>query len=231
MDDADVDKRAADASRDRPWLEVAAVLSLAVIPWLFSSTVIVLDLDISLAAFTYDQLSLIVTSIAIIVPVLLVISLTDDWEAVGLVRPRPLLDVSFGVGLYLLGTMAWYLAVWYLPISAWPEEPYEFPNSDSRDLLFYLLLLCGSIANGVAEEIVMRGFLITRLERLLNSTWLAVLISTGLFAGYHLYQGVGPAICTGALGLIYAIAFIGFRRLWPLFVAHAIADFVPYFWM
>jgi membrane protease YdiL (CAAX protease family) len=76
----------------------------------------------------------------------------------------------------------------------------------------------------------MRGYLIARFERLLRSTWLAVLITTVMFGSYHLYQGVGPAIVIAASGLVYAAAFCWFRRLWPLCVAHALADFIALAW-
>jgi hypothetical protein len=67
----------------------------------------------------------------------------------------------------------------------------------------------------------MRGYLIPRLEQLLRSTWIAVLVSTLLFASYHVYQGAASTIIIGAMGLVYAVSFCLFRRLWPLCVAHA----------
>ena len=73
----------------------------------------------------------------------------------------------------------------------------------------------------------MRGYLLPRLERLLCSTRLSVLVTTALFASYHIYQGIGAAIGIAAVGFVYALAFCCFRRLWPLCAAHVIVDFAP----
>ena len=77
-------------------------------------------------------------------------------------------------------------------------------------------------ANGFAEELVMRAYLLVRLERLLSSTWLAVVVTTTLFASYHIYQGTTVMIGTAAFGFVLALAFCWFRRLWPLCLAHAV---------
>ncbi len=71
----------------------------------------------------------------------------------------------------------------------------------------------------------MRAYLITRLQRLLSSTWIAVVVTTALFASCHVYRGAAGVISAAAGGLVYALAFCWFQRLWPLCVAHAVYDF------
>lgn len=63
---------------------------------------------------------------------------------------------------------------------------------------------------------------------LLGSTVAAVLISTAMFASYHIYQGWEPTIGIFAIGILWAIAFCKLRTIWPLVVAHATADFVAF---
>jgi membrane protease YdiL (CAAX protease family) len=103
---------------------------------------------------------------------------------------------------------------------------YVAPRGGPEGPLEYLLLLVTVVVGAFAEELVMRGYLIARLERLLKSTIVAVLISTALFASYHLYQGAQGAIGAGATGLVYAAAFCLSRRLWPICFAHALHNFV-----
>ena len=67
-----------------------------------------------------------------------------------------------------------------------------------------------------------QAYLIARLQRLLSSTWLAVVVTTALFASYHIYQGTTVMIGTAAFGFVLALAFCWFRRLWPLCLAHAL---------
>jgi membrane protease YdiL (CAAX protease family) len=90
----------------------------------------------------------------------------------------------------------------------------------------YGLLVLMSCANGFAEELVMRGYLLPRFERVLGSTWSAVGLTSLLFASYHIYQGLFGATQVLVFGLVYGAVFCWFRRLWPLAIAHAIADFV-----
>jgi len=82
--------------------------------------------------------------------------------------------------------------------------------------------------NGFAEELVMRGYLIPRFERLLNSTWGSLLLTTVLFATYHCYQGPSGVVNALEFGLIYGSAFCVFRRVWPLALAHAVSNFLNY---
>ena len=88
--------------------------------------------------------------------------------------------------------------------------------------------MAACIASGFSQELVFRGYLIARLERLLGSTSLAILITTVMFGSYHLYQGFVPAIGIAVSGLVYAVSFCLFRRLWPICVAHALHNFMYY---
>jgi membrane protease YdiL (CAAX protease family) len=86
--------------------------------------------------------------------------------------------------------------------------------------------VAASDARATFEELVFRGYLIARLERLLQSTRLAVVVSTGLFAGLHTYQGTIGVLNATVIGLACAIWFCMFRRLWPLCLVHAANNFV-----
>jgi membrane protease YdiL (CAAX protease family) len=74
----------------------------------------------------------------------------------------------------------------------------------------------------------MRAYLITRLEELVNSTALAVFLSTLLFTFYHGYEGYLAVTIIALHGLILAVAFCLFRRLAPLSLAHAAYNFFAF---
>jgi len=86
------------------------------------------------------------------------------------------------------------------------------------------VFVIAAICNGFAEELVMRGYFIPRLERLLQSTPVAVIGSTSVFVLYHAYQGAAGMIGVAITGFVYALLFVKMRRIWPLAVAHAIQD-------
>jgi membrane protease YdiL (CAAX protease family) len=85
-------------------------------------------------------------------------------------------------------------------------------------------LLVMSAANGFAEELVVRAYLMTRLRQLTRRWLIPLLASTLVFAAYHVYQGAPGVINALVIGLVYGVAFIRLRRFWPLAIAHALAD-------
>jgi len=139
---------------------------------------------------------------------------------------RWIADPLLGAGIWLAGLWAYYFTQMLLPADVFAPVELGWQFTDRTNPLSYVLLIAASLANGFAEELVLRGYLLTRLERLLGSTWAAVLITSLLFACYHLYQGLGPTIGVAAVGLMYGGAFCRVRRLWPLVLAHAATDII-----
>jgi membrane protease YdiL (CAAX protease family) len=170
------------------------------------------------------MLSLIIASLRSAMPVLVIIALSGDpWRLFGIVRPRLIADALGGFAIWFIAIMAYYFVMSLLPrsiLAGFAAAPRARPDG----IAGILLLLVAEGANGFAEELVMRAYLITRLQRLLASTWAAVIVTTALFASYHIYLGAAGVISAATLGLVYAIMFCWFRRLWPLCVAHAVHD-------
>jgi membrane protease YdiL (CAAX protease family) len=71
----------------------------------------------------------------------------------------------------------------------------------------------------------MRGYLFTRLEQLLRSTWAAVLLSAAVFGLMHWFGGPFNVCDAFLAGIVYGIAFAWTRTLWPVVIAHALYDF------
>jgi membrane protease YdiL (CAAX protease family) len=150
----------------------------------------------------------------------------------GLGRPRWELDILVGIGLFLV-----YWATWRtVRARFWPffEAAENLIPIDAKSLtapvprssLEYVLAGISCCATGFSEELLARGYLITRFERLLGSAWIAVLVSTCIFAIEHIYQGMIGVLGAGSLGLFLGTAFCLTRRVWPLALAHAIVDWV-----
>ncbi|RJO77068.1 CPBP family intramembrane metalloprotease [Nocardia panacis] len=89
-------------------------------------------------------------------------------------------------------------------------------------------LIIASAANAVAEEIVVVGYLITRLRRLGWSENSSLPASALLRGSYHLYQGLGGGIGNVVMGLVFGRYWQRTNRLWPLIVAHTTIDAVAY---
>jgi membrane protease YdiL (CAAX protease family) len=171
------------------------------------------------------MLFLIIRSLQVAMPVLVIVALSGGpWRLFGIVRPRWIADALRGCAICIVASAAHYFVMSFLPRSmlAGLASAHTVHQAGPEGIGGFALLLVAEAANGFAEELVMRAYLITRLERLLSSTWLAVVITTALFASYHVYQGAAGMILVGASGLVYALSFCWFRRLWPLCMAHAV---------
>jgi membrane protease YdiL (CAAX protease family) len=87
-------------------------------------------------------------------------------------------------------------------------------------LIPVVLLFC--LVTGYREELFFRSYLLTRLGQLQLPGFVAVGLSTLLFAAGHVYQGVAGLTVALMQGLYFAILFVRFRNIHPLAVAHAL---------
>jgi membrane protease YdiL (CAAX protease family) len=86
------------------------------------------------------------------------------------------------------------------------------------------VLLLSALENGVLEEVLVTGYLISRLRRLGVRPWLAVAISATLRGSYHLYQGLGGFFGNAVMGVIFGTLFLRWRRANPMIIAHTLID-------
>lgn len=105
---------------------------------------------------------------------------------------------------------------------------YNYMQGNLPLLLFSLFGVY--IVSSMGEEVVYRGFLITRLETLLGghtkvATLGALVLSSVIFGFAHFEWGVTGIVQTTFMGVALGIAFILNKRiLWPLILAHAYMD-------
>ncbi len=81
-----------------------------------------------------------------------------------------------------------------------------------------------SIFVGMYEEILFRGFLLTRLRALSRGVVMPVVLSSAIFGSLHFSQGVIGMCQTAVVGLVLAMVAVRTRSLWPCMIAHALID-------
>jgi membrane protease YdiL (CAAX protease family) len=220
-------------SRRDLWFETTVVLLLGVIPHLFNAIATFYIESETGVDFVYQSLYTIVRSSGIIALIFFIVARSGESPAsFGLKRLRIFKDSAQGFGIFVLGMVVHY-AIWYRVAGAFGTyTAHQLLHTDLSRIAIptghnsISLLMVASFANGLAEELVCRAYLIPRFERLFNSTLKAWLLSSLLFGSYHIYQGVGGFISITAIGLLYGGIFCLTRRLWPIAIAHAIQDFV-----
>jgi membrane protease YdiL (CAAX protease family) len=147
-------------------------------------------------------------------------------RVVGLARMRWRSDVLPGLGLAAvigLPGLGLYLTAHVLGVSVT-----IVPSSLGDHWWRLPALILSACANAAAEEILVVGYLITRLRKLGWSENSSLLASALLRGSYHLYQGLGGGLGNLAMGVIFGRYWQRSNRLWPLILAHATIDAVAY---
>lgn len=90
------------------------------------------------------------------------------------------------------------------------------------------MLIVIAFANGWAEEVIVVGYLLTRLRQLQIPAPVALACSALLRGAYHLYQGFGAGLGNVVMGLVFGYAWQRTGRLWPLILAHGLIDSVAF---
>ena len=90
------------------------------------------------------------------------------------------------------------------------------------------VLLLSAFQNAVLEEVVVLGYLMSRLDRLgVRPRW-AIVISAVVRGSYHLYQGVGGFIGNAVMGALFGVLFRRWGRVTPMIIAHFLIDSVAF---
>jgi uncharacterized protein len=145
---------------------------------------------------------------------------------VGLGRFRWRPDLLGGVGLAaLIGVpgLGFYLVARALHMNA-----SVIPSGLGDTWWRVPMLVLTAFADGWAEEVIVVGYLLTRLGQLGVSPRAALVWSSLLRGTYHLYQGFGAGLGNIVMGLVFGYAWQRTGRLWPLVVAHGLIDTIAF---
>jgi len=93
-----------------------------------------------------------------------------------------------------------------------------------------MLLVFTLLTAGIVEELLFRGYLLPRLAILFNNPYIAVFVSSLLFALVHAGYGTitnvtGPFI----IGAVFAIHYLKYRNIVFLIIFHSVWDLLAFF--
>ncbi|MBN2177458.1 MAG: CPBP family intramembrane metalloprotease [Demequinaceae bacterium] len=91
-----------------------------------------------------------------------------------------------------------------------------------------LVLILAALAAALLEETVAVGYLLARLGEMRWRVPAAITASALLRGSYHLYQGWPMALGNVVMGIVFALAYLRWKRLGPLIAAHAFLDLVSF---
>ena len=147
-------------------------------------------------------------------------------RAVGLDARRPGRDAAGAAGLAaLIGLpgLGLYLLAQALGVSV------TIAPSTLDDTWWRLpVLIASAAANSWAEEVILLGYLLTRLRQLGWSENASLLAQALLRGSYHLYQGLGGFVGNVVMGLVFGRVWQRTNRLWMQVGAHTLIDVVAF---
>jgi membrane protease YdiL (CAAX protease family) len=166
-----------------------------------------------------------------LLPVLLAVHLLardpgDPARTLGLDARRPGQDLARGAGLAALIGLPGLALFWAaaqlgvnatLVPAALPEVWWTVP-----------VLILAAVQNSVLEEVIVVGYLVTRLRQLQWRLGAIVAASAVLRGSYHLYQGFGAFVGNVVMGVVFSLFYLRSRRVMPLVVAHTLLDIVAF---
>ncbi len=159
----------------------------------------------------------------------------DGLSSIGLGRPASWpRTILLALGVMVVASVAAQLAQQLATPLADGQAP-DFSRFDRiRGNLGALVgvLLSVWFNSAFGEEVIWRGFLLTRLSHLLGgsrgATWGSVAISSVLFGLLHVYQGLTGVVATGMVGLVFCVFLIWKRNLWALIIAHGLMHLMSF---
>lgn len=172
-------------------------------------------------------------SIAVVVAAYLVFRNGVPARALGLTSRAPLRQLAWAA-VGLIGCYAAMLTAGLVVIGLVTAFPSLMGDLKQR-IDFARQLPVGSFATqlplilavAIHEELIFRGLLLPGLKRVTGRWWLAILLSSVLFAALHIPgQGALAAIQVTVLGAALAVVFVLSRSLPAVILAHAAFDLI-----
>src|SRR4051812_20333855 len=163
-------------------------------------------------------------------PVLLVFYLLaragERPSSIGVDAEEPGRDLARGAVLAALiggSGLALYLIAFHVGVEL-NVVPESLPDIWWR----FPVLILSAAQNATVEEVIVVGYLLSRLDLLGVRPSRAIALSAVIRGSYHLYQGVGAFIGNAVMGLIFGYLYRRWGRVMPLLIAHFLIDAVTF---
>jgi len=91
----------------------------------------------------------------------------------------------------------------------------------------YLLIIFTCFTAGAVEELLMRGYVQPRIEKIYNNPYLGIFVSAALFGILHsTYGTIGQVMIPFFIGTVFALFYKKYSNIKILIICHFMYDFV-----
>jgi len=182
-----------------------------------------LDSSESLRSYMLQFLIVALPQILLLLYILTLRAGENAYTEFGIPRPRArdlLYALLVFAGVFALLTLLGVILI-LLPSAGRSlfTTGFRWKLEDAR-LIPLVVLFC--LVTGYREELFFRSYLLTRFRQLHLPVFLAVGMSTLLFAAGHVYQGAAGLAVALIQGVYFSILFVRFKNIHPLAVAHGL---------
>ena len=169
-----------------------------------------------------------------IIPLLTVVYLVKKGmlskEDVGIFKKPTSTQFIVGLSLFIYFIIL-YMLVYPGLITQQSADPFSGYRYPKQKVLFFIVLAYASISAAFIEEIIFRSILINKLEMLLKSKFLVVILSCIIFSLIHWVEGPCKILYYFIWSLPLSIYYIYSKNIWPTIVAHFLYVLaVPFIW-
>ena len=219
--------------RDRcAWGELVAVLFLSFFPPLVGALHVLIDSQSERSSAGRDIMFLF-ASLQVSIPLLWILSRdSGGLPHFGVFRFQPRRDFGWVLFLFLVGTVGLMASSYLLSDTPPGDQVTDVDHWDAPLIHWWRWLIWVPMLTAAAlwEELAMRAYLLTRFSDWGMGRIAAVLISSALFASYHVYQGWFALPIVFGFGLFYGFMFLRIGRVAPLVVAHTLTNLALTAW-
>ncbi|HEY2581790.1 MAG TPA: CPBP family intramembrane glutamic endopeptidase [Mucilaginibacter sp.] len=141
-------------------------------------------------------------------------------------------EESYDFSFYLISIVSLFVLLIADGILA--HIPYTLGLHEKSDMLrkmhllmnrYPALMVFTCITAGITEELIFRGYMMSRLSLIFTNKTLPVVISAALFSYVHLgYKNLGEIIFSFLFGLIFGYHYQKYRNIKVLIVVHSLWD-------
>ena len=206
-----------------PRLEFAIVTAIAFGYIIFTSLLLLLS-GVRRVNFTTGQVLRGIVVEVLILALVIAILRTRGWRLRRLGLQFSWGAAAAGIPLFIIYLLVyWVTATMVLIVYPAARTAWAFTATSNAPFAVMLLFI---VVNSLFEELTVTAYVIGALEA--DGPGLAITASTLLRFSYHLYQGPLASLSVISLGLLFGTMFWRWRNLWPLMVAHTIANVVVF---
>jgi membrane protease YdiL (CAAX protease family) len=145
----------------------------------------------------------------------------DSPSMFGMVWPKLVRDILIAAALLAVNWALGGVIVDVLNPNSNPDNFDVVPYAYADRPLTFVLAAIGIVVNAAMQEVVYRGYFLSRLTEASASVFWGVLSSSLCFAAVHIYQGTAGILSSFVVGVTCSISVVLTRSLWPAILAHA----------